>query len=515
MGGSYMTSKLNSLGMFGMNAFLVEVETDLSKGIPSFDIVGLPDTSVKESRDRVRASIKNCGYEFPVSRITVNLAPADVKKVGSIYDLPILLSILKASNQIAANLSDSIFIGELSLNGDLRHINGVLPMTIFAKESGFTNIYLPYQNALEASVVSGINVFPIKNLNELLDHILDLKKIEPAVPPKSSSESRDTILDFSQVCGQFEAKRALEVAAAGGHNLILIGPPGSGKSMLAQRIPTILPEMTFEEKIETTKIYSIAGLLPNNTPLIEKRPIRSPHHTISSNGLSGGGRIPKPGEISLAHNGVLFLDELPEFSKNALEILRQPLEDGIITISRVNCTLTYPCSIMMVAAMNPCPCGYYGHPTKQCICRPSAVSRYLSRISGPLLDRLDIHVEVPPVDFHELSTNEIYESSETIKKRVNAARLIQNERFKNTNIICNARISPSLIKKVCVMSNNANSLLKIAFDKMTLSARAYSRILKVARTIADLNNSEIIKSSHIAEAIQYRSLDRKYWVNSI
>lgn len=511
-----MVSKLNSMGILGMESFLVEVETDLSKSIPSFDVVGLPDASVKESRERVRSAIKNCGYEFPIGKITVNLAPADIKKEGSIYDLSILISLLIASEQIYPNidLSDSIILGELSLNGELRHINGVLPMAISAQKLGFKNIFVPYQNSLEASVVKGINVFPVKNTIDLLNHILHKKLIKRSFPAKEADNSEDFALDFSQVCGQMEAKRALEVAVSGGHNLILIGPPGSGKSMLSKRIPSILPEMTFEEKIETSKIYSIAGLLPGNVSLINKRPIRSPHHTISANGLSGGGKIPRPGEISLAHNGVLFLDELPEFSKNALEILRQPMEDREITISRVNCTLTYPCSIMLVAAMNPCPCGYFGHPTRPCICKPKQVSRYLSKISGPLLDRLDIHVEVPPVDFNSLSIANIHESSQTIRKRVNKARKIQSERFKGTNVTCNAQINSALINKVCVMSDSAISLLKLAFEKMSLSARAYNRILKVSRTIADMDNSEIIKSQHISEALQYRSLDRKYWLRN-
>ncbi len=505
-----MTSIINSIGLTGMTAYTIEVESDIQTGIPRFDIVGLPDAAVKESKDRVISAIKNCGYEMPLGKITVNLAPADVRKVGPIYDMAMLLSILNVSGQLNRDLSDSVFIGELSLAGEVRAVNGVLPMAIHAKESGFKNIFVPYQNSLEAAVVEGINVYSISHIKELINFIVGAITLSPIEEPTFSDE--DTFIpDFSEVKGQYSARRALEIAAAGGHNCLLIGPPGSGKSMLAKRLPSILPDMTFKESIETTKIHSIAGLLSRNAPLITKRPFRAPHHTVSPAGLSGGGTIPKPGEISLAHNGVLFLDELPEFSRPAMEILRQPIEDAKVTISRVNGSLTYPCSIMLIAAMNPCPCGYFGHPSRPCTCSANKVSQYLAKVSGPLLDRLDLHIDAMPVDFDNISSAEKAECSADIKSRVNKARAIQNKRFEGTDITCNARITPARLQQDCAVSQSGMVLLRNAFDRLGLSARAYDRILKVSRTIADLDCSEIIESRHIAEAVQYRSLDRKYW----
>lgn len=506
-----MFAKINSLGLFGLNSFNVDVEIEISRGIPVFEIVGLPDLVVKESRERIKASLRSTNIEFPVARVMVNLAPAGTRKSGSVHDIAILMAILKASEYIKQSLDDYCFIGELSLNGQLRSVEGVLPMVLLAKESGFKGVFVPEQNAFEASVVDGIDIYGAESVNDILDHFTGksyIKKQERFIPQISSPKNN---FDFADVKGQKTAKKALEIAAAGGHNALLIGTPGSGKSMLAKRMPSILPNMTFEESIETTKIHSISGMLDPQSPLVTVRPFRTPHHTISSSGLAGGGSIPHPGEISLAHNGLLFLDELAEFDRKTLEILRQPLEDGKVTISRSAGTVTYPASIMLIAAMNPCPCGYYGHPSGKCRCTQKQVTAYLSKISGPLLDRFDLHIEAAPVEYQDLSSEVKEEPSEKIRERVTAARDIQNERFKNSSINCNANITPDKLREYCIMSKAADKFVGNAFDKLGLSARAYDRILKVARTIADLAGSDIIEKEHVSAAIQFRSLDRKYW----
>lgn len=506
-----MFAKIKSEGVFGIDSFNVEVEADLSSGMPRFDLVGLPDAAVRESRERVRASIKNCNYKFPISRITVNIAPADIKKEGAIYDLPILIAILKASGQIKANTDNCAFIGELSLDGEIRKANGVLPMVKKAKESGIKAIFVPYQNAGEASVIDGIDILPSKNITEIADHLHGLKPIEPTSHEIDESEMLTDELDFADVRGQEQVKRAVEIAAAGSHNILMIGPPGTGKSMIAKRIGSILPDMTMQEKIETTEIYSVAGKIPENVKLISKRPFRSPHHTISAQGLTGGGTKLLPGEISLAHNGVLFMDEFPEFDRRTKESLRQPLEDGTVTISRAGGSVSYPANLMVVAAMNPCPCGYLGHPTRECTCSDAAKRRYKDKISGPLLDRMDIHIEVQNVEYETISGKGKAESSAEIKKRVNRAREIQRKRFEGTDISSNAKMTPSATQKYCVMTDEANLLMKTSFERLGMSGRAYDKILRIARTIADLDEKENIEFEHIAEALQYRVLDRKYW----
>ncbi|MCL2086472.1 MAG: YifB family Mg chelatase-like AAA ATPase [Oscillospiraceae bacterium] len=508
-----MFKKTNAVGLFGMNSFPVTVEINKELGIPRFDIVGLADVSVQESRMRIESALANSGVAIEKRKRVVNLSPASIKKSGSMFDMAILVAVLAADNLLNIDIERFVFIGETSLNGDMIPINGVLTMVIEALEQGMEGVFVPAQNANEASVVEGINIYPVNDVKELIGMLSGRRALTSQRHYRAKAADFKDTLDFSEVKGQENVKRALEVAAAGFHNVIMLGTPGTGKSMLAKRIPGILPPMSFEESLETTEIHSVAGLLDNKHPLVTRRPFRPVSHTASSAGLIGGGPVPRPGEISLAHNGVLFLDELPEFDRRTLETLRQPLEDGIIHISRAAGKISYPCKIMLVAAMNPCPCGDFGHPAKKCRCSERQISAYLGRISRPVLDRIDIQVEVAPVNYEEISAGSKIqsESSKQILERVECARLIQENRYRGMNIRANSEITPGLLNQICVMEESASQLLKNAFEKLGISARAYDRILKVARTIADLDNSDIIKKPHIGSAIAYRSLDKKYW----
>ena len=508
-----MLAKVSSCAVVGLGGEVVEVEVDISQGLPAFSIVGLPDTAVQEAKERVRSAVRNSGHDFPLKRITVNLAPADLRKEGPAYDLPIAVGILMASGQVPASDNFAVYLGELSLDGQLRHTTGVLPMVALARDHGFEAVFVPAGDAAEASLIDGVRVMPVSALGDLTSHLRAVQPIAPFVPtePRKSAQTPDAdTVDFRHIRGQEHVKRALGLAAAGGHNVLMTGPPGAGKTLLTCAMPGILPAMTPQEALEVTKIYSVAGLLPQDTPMVQRRPFRAPHHTVSHAGLVGGGRNPRPGEITLSHRGVLFLDELPEFPHSVLESIRQPMEDGVVTVSRAQGTVTFPANFMMVAAMNPCPCGFYGDPTKHCTCSPSTVTRYQHRISGPLLDRIDIFVDVPRVEYDKLTDEVAAESSSEVSERVEASRTRQHLRFSESKLVCNAEMGPVEVREFCQrrLEEGATSLLRMAMNQLSLSARAFHRVLKLARTIADLSASDVITTAHLAEALQYRQRGR-------